>query len=389
MFDGSQTAPPMRVLSIQQPYAQLVVRGVKRLEVRTWATDFRGRIAIHASAAVPSHDIERESKTNRELGECFAEQGWEHREDLKRLPRSAIIGTVELTGVHLGRDVHAQKTDQFAWNSFSDLLELATRDPLTGHLHPLRTSTRPLPVTTPMDEYVWAFVRPVEIEPITDVTGKLNLWTLPDDLSRQVAEGEARSMIGEWDPPPVDRAKRKKSMAAWRLLWTSMLEREVDRMEENFQLNRELGRLQFPDRDFEDAYLMAMLHYARDRGVDLLDENNRAPFPVDPHIRRLFDGREAVPEREFDVAVRRYIRDEAARMREEKWVRERRPRLVAMLAALRKEAEKRPALAADIEVTMEIAIRGLAEAQDENDLEYELPTEKKTDQFGVERMPDF
>jgi hypothetical protein len=378
----------MRVLSIQQPYAQLVVRGVKRLEVRTWTTDFRGRIAIHASAAVPSHDIERESKTNRELGECFAEQGWENREDLKKLPRSAIIGTVELTGVHLGRDVHAQTTGQFAWNSFSDLLELATRDPLTGHLRPISTSVRPLPVTTPMDEYVWAFVRPVEIEPITEVTGKLNLWTMPEGLARQVAEGEARSMIGEWDPPPVDRAKRKKSMAAWRLLWTSVLERDVDRMEENFLLNRESGRLQFPDRDFEDAYLMAMLKYARERGVDILNEHNQSPIPVDAHIRRLFDGREAVPELEFDVAVRRYIRDEAARMREEKWVKERRPRLVAMLAVLRKEAEKRPSLAAEIDLTMFNAIRGLAEAQERNDDEYQLPTEKESDELDPDRLPD-
>jgi hypothetical protein len=41
----------MRMLSIQQPFAQLLVRGIKRFELRPWGTDYRGRIAIYASAA--------------------------------------------------------------------------------------------------------------------------------------------------------------------------------------------------------------------------------------------------------------------------------------------------------------------------------------------------
>lgn len=39
----------MKALSIKQPWAQLIVDGVKDIENRTWKTNFRGRIYVHAS----------------------------------------------------------------------------------------------------------------------------------------------------------------------------------------------------------------------------------------------------------------------------------------------------------------------------------------------------
>ena len=39
----------MKTLSIRQPYATLVCAGVKRVENRSWTTDYRGRLLIHAS----------------------------------------------------------------------------------------------------------------------------------------------------------------------------------------------------------------------------------------------------------------------------------------------------------------------------------------------------
>jgi len=37
----------MRTLSIRQPYAWLIVNGLKKIENRTWKTKFRGEILIH------------------------------------------------------------------------------------------------------------------------------------------------------------------------------------------------------------------------------------------------------------------------------------------------------------------------------------------------------
>lgn len=41
----------MRALSVRQPWALAIVDGVKTIEVRSWATDYRGELLICASAA--------------------------------------------------------------------------------------------------------------------------------------------------------------------------------------------------------------------------------------------------------------------------------------------------------------------------------------------------
>lgn len=38
----------MRILTICQPYARLIVRGAKRVENRVWSTTYRGPLLIHA-----------------------------------------------------------------------------------------------------------------------------------------------------------------------------------------------------------------------------------------------------------------------------------------------------------------------------------------------------
>ena len=42
----------MRALTICQPYAHLIVIGEKRVENRTWATRYRGPLAIHAGKSL-------------------------------------------------------------------------------------------------------------------------------------------------------------------------------------------------------------------------------------------------------------------------------------------------------------------------------------------------
>lgn len=42
----------MKALSIRQPWAWLIIMGHKPIENRTWKTDFRGRIMLHASAGM-------------------------------------------------------------------------------------------------------------------------------------------------------------------------------------------------------------------------------------------------------------------------------------------------------------------------------------------------
>lgn len=48
----------MKALSIRQPWAWLIVNGHKDIENRTWATQFRGRFLVHASATMTRGDYE-------------------------------------------------------------------------------------------------------------------------------------------------------------------------------------------------------------------------------------------------------------------------------------------------------------------------------------------
>lgn len=52
-------AETLPALSIRQPWADLILWGIKDVENRTWATDFRGRLLIHAGRQVDVEGLER------------------------------------------------------------------------------------------------------------------------------------------------------------------------------------------------------------------------------------------------------------------------------------------------------------------------------------------
>src|ERR1700751_1203203 len=50
----------MKILSIRQPWASLIVSGIKDVENRTWRTNYRGPVLVHASLRaddIPSVDL--------------------------------------------------------------------------------------------------------------------------------------------------------------------------------------------------------------------------------------------------------------------------------------------------------------------------------------------
>lgn len=89
----------MRALSVRQPFAWLLVHGHKTREDRTWATDHRGPLAIHASARL-APDADQVIATCRDLGIPIP--------DADQLPRGAIVGTVDLRAC-------TGRAPRFAW----------------------------------------------------------------------------------------------------------------------------------------------------------------------------------------------------------------------------------------------------------------------------------
>ena len=77
----------MKALSLLQPWATLVVMGLKQIETRSWQTAHRGPLLIHASKG--------------KAGEIFAQDApfKKYIPNFSRLPFGYIIGKVTLTDV--------------------------------------------------------------------------------------------------------------------------------------------------------------------------------------------------------------------------------------------------------------------------------------------------
>ena len=52
----------MKVLSIKEPFASLIMNKKKRIETRSWKTNYRGKIYIHASKSKMNKDIENRTE---------------------------------------------------------------------------------------------------------------------------------------------------------------------------------------------------------------------------------------------------------------------------------------------------------------------------------------
>ena len=58
----------MKALSIKQPYAELILLGKKKIELRRWNTNFRGEFIIHASKIPDKEAMEKFGFFNLALG---------------------------------------------------------------------------------------------------------------------------------------------------------------------------------------------------------------------------------------------------------------------------------------------------------------------------------
>lgn len=49
----------MKVLTIKEPWASLIIEGYKKYEFRSWKTTYRGKILIHAGLNIEKDMLER------------------------------------------------------------------------------------------------------------------------------------------------------------------------------------------------------------------------------------------------------------------------------------------------------------------------------------------
>jgi hypothetical protein len=82
-------------LGIQQPWAELILRGIKTVELRSVDTNIRGRIYLYTSKRFSEIPPAREAIDRYEL-------------DVDALPRGLLVGSVEIVGTMKCDPAHAE-----------------------------------------------------------------------------------------------------------------------------------------------------------------------------------------------------------------------------------------------------------------------------------------
>lgn len=134
----------MKALSLLQPWASLVVMGIKTIETRSWATQYRGELLIHASKSKAGSIFGTEAPFKKYI------------KDFNKLPFGAIIGKAELNNVL--RVETLLYTDEFI-NRLT-MEEKAFGDYTEGR-------------------YAWILNGPVIFNTPTPARGMLSLWEYP------------------------------------------------------------------------------------------------------------------------------------------------------------------------------------------------------------------
>lgn len=130
-----------KVLSVKQPWATLLLEGVKSIESRTWATRYRGPLLIHASEVIDRLAFER--------------KGFDPSDQI-RFPRGAVIAAVIL------KDVRPLKAEDSHAAGF-EILDAFGR-------------------------YAWVVEGARAVYPPLHTKGRLGLWKLKPEDAAQLVE---------------------------------------------------------------------------------------------------------------------------------------------------------------------------------------------------------
>jgi len=139
----------MKAITVKQPWASLIVEGVKDIENRTWKTNFRGRVLIHAGMKPDNIKLEIEGQASVKEIQMFSALGKAEDDGLF----GAIIGSVEIVDcVEYHKSIWAEKSidiyDQFSLDRHEAI-------------------------------YNWVLANPIKFDNPIPCKGKLSFWDYP------------------------------------------------------------------------------------------------------------------------------------------------------------------------------------------------------------------
>lgn len=160
----------MKVLSLLQPWASLVVLGHKKIETRSWNTKYRGELLIHASMGKKKEGISlfNESKSsflyNSEFGGIA----------FNDLPFGAIIGKVNLIATIPTESV--LKSEGYRIDDENGKM-----------LHDWKFSNKERAFGDySLNRFGWLLSDPILFKEPIPCKGQLLIWNVPKELHRAV-----------------------------------------------------------------------------------------------------------------------------------------------------------------------------------------------------------
>ena len=116
-----------KCLTIRQPWAHLVVSGIKTIENRSWVTSYRGLILIHAAVRADQYDENNMGLTESQIDDMLGH--------LRGDNYGAIIGAVTLKDIVPVSKVRGSRWAGGPWCwILEDAIKLATPLPCKGQL---------------------------------------------------------------------------------------------------------------------------------------------------------------------------------------------------------------------------------------------------------------
>ena len=134
----------MKVLTVRQPYAEAIVRGLKRFENRTWRTGYTGEVLLHASSQLDT-DIKRR---------FFDMINGQAPFNLFKIAYGAVIGRARIVKCH-------------------DMRSCANYDICTGQ--------EAFWGMTPYGSFAWELADAQKFPEPVYCKGRLGLWELPEE----------------------------------------------------------------------------------------------------------------------------------------------------------------------------------------------------------------
>jgi hypothetical protein len=152
----------MKVLSLLQPWASLVVMGDKKIETRSWNTKYRGPLLIHASKKYTGEQMKLGRSFNVKYG-----AGLGFVDDLSL---GQIIGQIELA--HVVESEFCFKGNEFQLND--QKWSLTEKELAFGDYSPGR--------------YGWLLSNPILFKTGIPAKGSLGLWEYNDQIPKEVVK---------------------------------------------------------------------------------------------------------------------------------------------------------------------------------------------------------